>query len=352
MIKDQIQKQESGDNSCNIQAQSIVINQGISYEDAKRIALDIYKQNFISLSEDAAALARERAEELTDNFLKKLFEEQKEFVSSMKHPGMQIALYDAQKAYAKTGDKDLESLLVNILVERAVEDKRSLKQITLDEAISVASKLTSEQLDTLTVIFVISRTKTYSIRNINSLKEYFETYILSFLVNVTTSPSCFDHLVYAGCGSKMETQKFHTVELLFRNNYPGIFFNGFTPDEFKEQVGEIERYSQFLMVCLMFPDKLQINALDLDVLEEKCTKFMVSAEDKNKLNEIFNKYTMQEHEIKAKVIEIEPHMEKLFSLWSSTLLSQFALTTVGIAIAQANLRSKKGIKLDLSIWVK
>jgi hypothetical protein len=72
MIKDKVQKQESGDDSTNLQAQSIVVNQGISYSDAKDIALDVYKSNFLQLSQDAAQVARERAEEITDNFLDKL----------------------------------------------------------------------------------------------------------------------------------------------------------------------------------------------------------------------------------------------------------------------------------------
>jgi hypothetical protein len=41
MINDDLQKQEGGDNSSNLQARSIVINQGISYSDAKEIALDV-----------------------------------------------------------------------------------------------------------------------------------------------------------------------------------------------------------------------------------------------------------------------------------------------------------------------
>ena len=50
MINDQVQKQQSGDSSTNLQGQSIVVSQGISYSDAKEIALDVYKANFLKLS--------------------------------------------------------------------------------------------------------------------------------------------------------------------------------------------------------------------------------------------------------------------------------------------------------------
>jgi hypothetical protein len=107
MISDKVQKQQGGDSSTNLQGKSIVIHQGISYSDAKEIALDVYRANFLQLSQDAAELARDRAEELTDNFLVKLKEENEAAVSEMSTPGMQAAIYEAQKQYAKTGDKNL-----------------------------------------------------------------------------------------------------------------------------------------------------------------------------------------------------------------------------------------------------
>lgn len=132
MIKDQVQKQQAGDSSTNLQGQSIVIHQGISYSDAKEIALDVYKSNFLQLSQDAAELARARAEEITDNFLTKLKDENEAAVTEMSQPGMQAALFEAQKQYAKTGDKNLEGLLVDILVERASTPERNIYQIVLD----------------------------------------------------------------------------------------------------------------------------------------------------------------------------------------------------------------------------
>ena len=61
MIKDEVQKQEGGDSSTNLQGKNITINQGISYADAKAIALEVYKAKFLHLSQEAADLARARA---------------------------------------------------------------------------------------------------------------------------------------------------------------------------------------------------------------------------------------------------------------------------------------------------
>jgi hypothetical protein len=115
MINDKVQKQEGGDSSTNLQGQSIVINQGISYSDAKEIALDVYKSNYLQLSQDAAELARSRAEELTDDCLQKLKDEKEEAIVEIGTPGMQSAIFEAQKQFAKTGDKDLSSVVIRYL---------------------------------------------------------------------------------------------------------------------------------------------------------------------------------------------------------------------------------------------
>lgn len=347
-----INYQAGADSSTNLQGQSIVIYHGITYADAKKIALDVYKSNFIELSKDAAKLATERAEEITDKFLEKLNKENKAAISSMNQPGMQIALYNAQKAYAATGDKDLESLLVNILVERAAEDKRTIKQITLDESLNVALKLTAEQFDALTVNFLISRTRHTVLVNLKSLINYLENYLFPFIGSLTFESSCYEHLEYAGCGSVMEAIVIDDIEHMYRERYPGLFIKGFTADEFKKQVGEIHDFQFILMECLHDPGKLQLNIMDKEVLTKRVKEKGLPEDAETKLIAIFERYRMTDQEVKDKIIELFPDIRKLFELWSQTKICKFTLTTVGIAIAQANLRRKQNITLDLSIWVK
>jgi len=54
---------------------------------------------------------------------------------------------------------------------------------------------------------------------------------------------------------------------------------------------------------------------------------------------------MSPQEIKEYLIKVAPEIEPLFELWKDSQLSKYQLTTVGIAIAQANFRRKTGIKL-------
>ncbi len=126
-----IQKQKAGDHSLNVQIG------GITYSEARTIAMDVYKANFLRLAEDAAKLATSRAEALTDAFLIELRKRDQMAVSTMSDPGMQMALFTAQREYAKTGDKSLENLLVDLLADRAEKGGEAIGRIVLDESISV-----------------------------------------------------------------------------------------------------------------------------------------------------------------------------------------------------------------------
>lgn len=352
MISDQVQKQQGGDSSTNLQGQTIVINQGITYSDAKEIALDVYKANFLQLSHDAVEVARARAEEITDAFLERLKNENEAAVSEMSKPGMQAALFEAQKQYAKTGDKNLEGLLVDILVERASTPDRNIHQIVLDESLAAAGKLTTEQMDALTVNFLLSKTKNHTLVSLVALNRYIDEEIVPFLPELSESSSCYEHLEYVGCGSQIHVGNLHPIEKMFRIQYPGLFSKGFDQNRFETEIGPVSNYPGRLMPCFHDSTKLQVNALDVEVMKGTLDVLGVSEEIKNKFASLFNSTLMSEKEIKEYLIEARPALEKLFILWEKSSISKFVLTTVGIAIAQANYRRRTGRKLDMSIWIK
>lgn len=352
MIKDKVQKQESGDDSTNLQAQSIVVNQGITYSDAKEIALDVYKANFLQLSQDAAQLARERAEELTDDFLEKLQQENESAIESMNEPSMQAALYEAQKQYAKTGDKDLEGLLVDILVERAATSERNIHQIVLDEALEVAAKLTTEQMDALTINFLITRTSSGTLTNLPAIPNYIKTHLAPFITSLSSETSCYEHLEYVGCGSLMHMGGLKPIEHIYQQAYGGLFSKGFNRERLENDIETPDDYPQLVTNCLHDSSLLQVNAMNVGVIDQICEKHHIPADVKQKFVNLFNSTLMNPQEIKEYLVKVSSEIEPLFELWGNSGLSKLGLTTVGIAIAQANFRRKTGVKLDLSIWVK
>jgi hypothetical protein len=350
MINDKITKQEGGENSTNLQGQSIVINQGITYQDAKNIAIDVFKSNYLELSAKASDTARQRAEELVDDFLTEVKERNPNSLNSMEDPGMQYAIFTAQKEYAKTGDKDLSDMLVDILVDRAAQSERNLKQIVLDESLSTVPKLTLSQLDTLTIIFILKYSRNHDIGNLEQLKKYLEDYISPFTPLLSKEDSLYQHLEFAGCGSiSMGSSQIESTLLM---TYKGFFCKGFTKEQLESLSIPSEKIKSLIVPCLQDLTKLQVAAIDEDILEKKAKAIGLNDDEINLLKPFVNNYQMNAAEAKDFIMKQGDFISLLFDVWDNSPLQNMTLTSVGIAVATANLRRKTGISVDLGIWIK
>jgi len=343
------QIQKSGDNSINIQAGQISIIKGLTVEDVKTIALDVFKSNFYELGGIAKNIAEERAEEITNKFLAELMNRNPNGLQSAEDPDVQYAIFTAQREYARTGDKELGDILVDILVDRTKESNRSVLQIVLNESLQTAPKLTKNQLDTLSIIFNLKYTKYLRMKNLDTLKHYLDYRISPFVESLTKSETCYQHLEYAGCGTiSIGSSK---LEDTFKNRYSGIFMKGFPESEITDIVANNPSSQTMFVKCLRNPLLLQVNAIDEESIEERSKKINLDRTVIDKLVQKQKQYIMEPDEIKSDLISIHPCMEKLFDVWDNSHMKSMSLTSVGIAIGHANIRRVTKETDNLSIWI-
>lgn len=353
MMNNLDQEQKSGNNSQNWQAGRDLIIQGLSYSETKDLvkteAQEVFKNNSIKLANDAFQLVLSRSDEFLDEFLRKLELKSPQAIESMRDPGMQYSLYNAQKEYAKTGDKSLADLLEDILVDRAQNPERDLMQIVLDECITVAPKLTPDQFDTLSLIFITRYTVNSGVRDINSLHDYLIRYILPFREGIREEVSRYQHLEFSGCGSVSMSSI--NIPHIFRDRYSIVFSKGFTLDEFHNMVGIDPKLQQFIMPCLNDPTKFQICLQSKEKVEELGHKIGLTIDEIRNITNLQESRTMTENEVSDLLVSIEPSMYDLIKLWDKSQIKNMTLTSVGIAIAHANCSRKQNIKIDLKIWI-
>ncbi|HHW4399931.1 TPA: LPO_1073/Vpar_1526 family protein [Aeromonas hydrophila] len=352
MINDRIQRQEAGDGSTNYQAETITVVQGISYRDARDIALNVYQQNFIKLSEHAAQVALGRAEEFIDDFLGKIQSKNPALLEQMSQPSIQNSLYCAQKQYAVTGDKELKSLLLDLVVQRCEQEERSIHQIVLDEAIELAPKLTVEQMDALTLNFVVYRTVFYDIRSHEALLEHIRHQILPFTESLKLDTSCYEHLTYLGAATIEYTGQIPQLYEGYQKTYGGLFSKGFDENDMKPLVDLDENVRKIIMPCINYPNLYQVSLLRHDELDAACEQFSISGSIKPMLKELTDKHIMSPQEIKELLLGKIPEIVALFKLWEGTRINKLFLTTVGIALAQANFQRRTGVELAINSWIK
>ncbi|SEK81101.1 hypothetical protein SAMN05421740_102763 [Parapedobacter koreensis] len=190
-----------------------------------------------------------------------------------------------------------------------------------------------------------------NVRNFEGFKAYLSEYVFPFIDNLLKDYEHYNYLEYLRCGN-IRAGGYHRLEVMFRKNYQGFFAKGFTAEEFGAQFKGCSISVNLLMSCFHDPKKLQIRAFDENSLELLMTEERVSAKNKKKLKQFFDKTTKNDTEIKDLLVEFYPKMEVLFDVCNNTLFKNFELSSVGIAIAHVNYRRRTGDTMDLSIWIK
>lgn len=329
------QQQRGGENSVNLQAEEINIQGGLSYTEVRQIAMDIFEVNFIRMSESASKIATERAIEITEKFLDKLMTNNPQGIIQAQNPNFQYSLYNAQKEYAKSGDKDLEEALVNILLARSFELERGTLQVLLNEAINVIPKLTQAQLNLLSIYFIFTKL-TINLDCTQSIDDFISTLetLVSPLVIEATQVD-YEHMQYCGCvGISMG---FIGLDKLLKDTYGRIFSRGISYEEIINMGIDFERYKDIFVKSFDNPELLQINVQNESGLIPMANKFNIDQVNFNKIQDLYSRSSMNEYSISNLLREKSTIIYSVYNIWNNTSMKNIRLTTMGTLLAKLNL---------------
>ncbi len=346
-------KQEGGDNSTNIQVKGDY-NNGLSYSDARQVALDVFKANYYDLTEEAMNTVNARLGCITDNIIEKVYTELADKVDRLKEPSIQSTIIDIQKEYVKTGDDILGNQLTVMLTERIKAEDRTLKQIAIDEAIKILPKLTNQQIDLLSLhMSILFLFDLCQINSTTKFKDSFNTEILSFCHSGIVYSDIM-HLQSCGCLTLLsEGSTFKPFEELLGLRYTGLFNRGFTEEEFKKDVSEdILAFKGIFTRCQQDASKLQFNGLSADYFDNLLKSNHINSPYKENIIKLNNNRKMTKDEIKHYVISSIDGAKLFFDIWTDSKIRANFLTPVGVVIALMNYNIKKNKNLPLDPWIK
>ena len=183
--------------SNNIQVGQQVVNySGLTVDDAVRIANNLFENNFPNLKEVARDTARKTAEEFFNSLSNKLKNHSHEKLDAFNQPALQYALYQGIKNFVRYPDQQKQDLITDIIVERVLQNDSEVSlKVAIDKAIETAALLNQDQLDYLTLVFLVKNLKV-SFGNVKELNDYFKA-IANVFANV--SNISFHYLNYLGC---------------------------------------------------------------------------------------------------------------------------------------------------------
>lgn len=171
---------------------------GMTPDDASKLAIGLFNNNFPKLQETAQQTARERAEELCESFFNRLKSDGFTNFNQFADPDVQYVLYEAQKNYARFGDKSSMNTLSELIIKRVNNNSSHIKRI-YDNAIIVAGQLNSTDLDCLSALFMLTRVRVDFIKSIEDVKNYFGDLIVTFCLDKVNYKKKVSFLNYLGC---------------------------------------------------------------------------------------------------------------------------------------------------------
>ena len=339
--------QTAGENSKNLNVMGDY-HEGLSYKDARQVALDVFKANSSVYTEIAKKTIDERVVNITDDIFTMIYSELPDTVEKLVEPAVQDTLLKIQKEYAKNDDPALKERLIALLKNRLKADEKDMETIVLDEALEIVPKLTGIQLNILSLNLTVLRILHHEVTNRDTFFHMLTSKILLFYSNHMSKTMEYAHLQYLGCtGILSEGSTYKPIEEIFRNRYAGLFSRGFSREEFYEYMGiEIQEFQQLITTCQIDKEKYQFNAMNENVLKYSIAQ-SGKQEYEEKLLQYYKEHIMEVKEIKDDISSHVQGFEELADFWKKT--SEFKsmnLTSVGIEIGLLNYNLQTGSRIQ------
>jgi hypothetical protein len=344
------QTQKVGDRSVAVVATGDVsVTMGATSSEVAQIVSEVFAKNFLVLRQEAAEVATQRAAELIDRFLSELQERNPVGLAQATSVDFQVAIFNAQREYARSGDDHLADVLVDLLVERSKVSTRELMQLVLNQALETVPLLTPPQLEALGLIFVLRHTLNSRVKDLKTLGSYFDSHIWPLSEHLSLSDTSILHMAYARCGASSIAHA--TIPSLMLNGYKGLFQKGIYRESVELQ-SRSNAFASLLIPCLHDSSKFQVGATNEAVLNEAIADRELNSQEAVDIRQLWGANVMSEQEVASFLMSLRPYMKGVMELWDHTTMKNFSLTSVGMAIGHATLRRRGLEHGPLDVWIQ
>lgn len=337
--------QSGGDGSRNQQAlkiKNVYKNYGPTEAQLLESQIEVFRKNIPILAQAAADLMAERALEFSEKLIIEKLAHKPELLGSFKDPGMQMAAYEAQKHYAKSGDIKMADLLLDFLAARAENNERNLLQIAFDECLSIIPKLTTPLLDKLTALFLVNQGLA-GIKSFYELKQYLTRSLHPIISSISENLHQYSYLQYLNCVEQLDEVRAFTDMLITKR--ARLFYPGIPLDEFERSYGFIEQYAGFIDPCPYNPEVIKYSWDDFLSVNNIFGNESIDINIRGAVTGINGDLRMDVNSRGEELLMI-PVIEKAQKLWLSSRMSKLTTTHVGALIGQAHLKNYTGIDTE------
>lgn len=332
-----IMQQDNAKGATALQAQVInVYPNGITEEKCREICLSVYKDNIMSLQDEAKDIAYQRAEQLTDKFVEKLSKQnddiRKKIEEQLKEPAMQEAIFKSQKCYALSNDEDHLTILTNMLIDRGHISQRTNKQMLIDDAIDIMPRLNQKHLDILG--YMLLRVGINQSGTIDIMNSYLENLVkyMKKIVPISKEYNDFIYLRHKNCLKTSIFANYQDIKTcIFRQTQ--AFNEGFEKEEIIKELNR-KAFENFFMPSLKNPNKYVLKFNSFEIIEKHLNQYstMLALEKIKKFYIPYKNNRIDNRLVYDVVIEQYPDAKILFDN-DTNVFSSYQLTPLGQLIA-------------------
>lgn len=341
---------QTGNNS------TINVYNGLNPGQVKETFEFLLKENYPKAQEKAAKSVEQRLEKFTHMFLEmangKLTVDD---IDKFSDPDFQFVLTNALITNARHDSQTLRENLSKLLIKR-INSNQDLEKIVLDEAIKTIGKLTPNQIDILTLCFILKYITSFVVHDWPSFNEFLNGDVQTLLSSFENDDVDTQHLLYANCITKLTCRK--GVLYHIQKNYPFLFSEHLS----KEQITNlginkyIMEYDGKKVIDVIFSydestNKYYFNDTDYDYLFNHILVYSNMPYDKMKRIEDLHKKSVFDEAKVVNEMEKTDIWDELFVKCCCGFIDDIELTSVGIAIAVIRLEEMSKSRIDLQSWI-
>lgn len=333
------QRAKTGSQGTIIQAQNYyeASRNGLTDVDiaqVESISREVIKTELANFDETALQTLKQRFDEFTFNYIERQSAAPEGF-EALKSPFMQRALRTAKIEFGAKGNTETGESLVEMLVKLSVTDPESLLAICLDQALSIVPKLTKGQVAALTAIFMVT---SVHVRNVKIDTHY--AYLRQLIPLVSLIPDdqiSYRHMQFAQVGwINPNSVPYPTFGRAILQNSPGLYTAGVAADS-----GEVPEPLRTLNPPIYVrhekhSNRVRLRAVHPDDIADLVREHPIVRPWKDSLEQQMMRSRLSETETEEQLIAEIPELERLISVWKTSEISRFELTSIGMVIAHTN----------------
>lgn len=353
------ESQIAGDNSQQIQAGTIVINQGISEQRVREVCSELSQQTIAECTAEATAVAQARMNDFANVLIPRIQQLEEDF-HSFSDPSFQVLLRKAQLTAACTTRENDYSVLSELLVHRVKNKTDIKKKASIAKAVEIIDQIDDDSLNAMTLFLAMSQFWPVSgsisggMDALDNLFSHFDT------DQLPTNDLWMDNLSILGAANIVSFGSLKKYEQYTAETLSGYACVGIKKDspEYRNaiellkgnSISETALVDHELMpeyVRLPLPNKIAIDTLQLvkqNNGEGSAIDYPITDQQKKCFREIWNMY--------SKDSTLLNQIQKLFGekqdeypsirrakCWWNEIKGSFSLTSVGKVIAHTNAKS-------------